>query len=117
MGVAYNTVIDQGADWYFDVTYQNPNGTPINLTGYTAACQLRSLPNSPSAVLTLTTQNGGITITAGTGLVALHATAIQTMAIDEGNYFYDVEIYSSANPSVVTRLVQGQITVSAEVTR
>lgn len=117
MGVAYNTVIDQGADWYFNVTYQNPNGTPINLTGYTAACQLRSLPNSPSAVLTLTTQNGGIAITAGTGVVALHATAIQTMAIDEGNYFYDVEIYSPANPSVVTRLVQGQITVSAEVTR
>jgi hypothetical protein len=117
MGVAYNTVIDQGADWYFNVTYQNPNGTPINLTGYTAACQLRSLPNSPSAVLTLTTQNGGITITPLTGVVALRATAAQTMAIDEGNYVYDLEIYSSANPSVVTRLVQGQITVSAEVTR
>ncbi len=117
MGVAYNTVIDQGADWYFNVTYQNPNGTPINLTGYTAACQLRSLPNSPSAVITLTTQNGGITITPLTGVVALHATATQTMAIDEGNYVYDVEIYSPANPSVVTRLVQGQITVSAEVTR
>jgi hypothetical protein len=117
MGVAYNTVIDQGADWYFNVTYQNPNGTAINLTNYTAACQLRSLPNSPSAVLTLTTQNGGITITALSGIVALHATATQTMAIDEGNYFYDVEIYSPANPSVVTRLVQGQITVSAEVTR
>jgi hypothetical protein len=117
MGVAYNTVIDQGADWYFNVTYQNPDGTPINLTGYTAACQLRSLPSSASAVLTLTTQNGGITITAGTGLVALRATAAQTMAIDEGNYVYDVEIYSPANPAVVTRLVQGQITVSAEVTR
>jgi hypothetical protein len=117
MGVAYNTVIDQGADWYFTITYENPNGTPINLTNFTAASQLRSLPNSPSAVLTLTTQNGGITITPLTGVVALHATAVQTMAIDEGNYYYDVEIYSPANPSVVTRLVQGQITVSAEVTR
>jgi hypothetical protein len=117
MGVAYNTVIDQGADWFFNVTYQNPNGTPINLTGYTAASQLRSLPNSPTAVLTLTTQNGGITITPLTGVVALKATAAQTMAIDEGNYVYDVEIYSPANPSVVTRLVQGQIIVSAEVTR
>ena len=117
MGVAYNTVIDQGADWFFTITYENPNGTPINLTGFTAASQLRSLPNSPSAVITLTTQNGGITITPLTGVVALHATASQTMAIDEGNYYYDVEIYSSTNPSVVTRLVQGQITVSAEVTR
>lgn len=117
MGVAYNTVIDQGADWYFTITYENPNGTPINLTGYTAASQLRSLPNSPSAVLTLTTENGGITITPLTGTVALHATADQTEAIDEGNYYYDVEVYSPANPAVVTRLVQGQITVSAEVTR
>lgn len=117
MGVAYNTVIDQGADWFFTVTYENPDGTPINLTGSTAACQLRSLPNSPSAVLTLTTENGGITITPLTGTVALHATANQTMAIDEGNYFYDVELYSGNIPSVTTRLVQGQIVVSAEVTR
>lgn len=41
MGVAYNTVIDQGADWYFTITYENPDGTPINLTNYTAASQLR----------------------------------------------------------------------------
>jgi hypothetical protein len=117
MGVAYNTIINQGADWFFTITYENPDGSPINLTGYTAASQLRSLPNSPSAVLTLTTENDGITITAGTGVVALHATAEQTGAIDEGDYVYDVEIYSPANPPVVTRLVQGQITVSAEVTR
>jgi hypothetical protein len=117
MGVAYNTIIDQGADWYFTITYENPDGTPINLTGYTAASQLRSLPNSPTAVLTLTTENSGIAITAVTGEVALHATADQTEVIDEGNYFYDVEIYSPANPPVVTRLVQGQIIVSAEVTR
>ena len=117
MAGLYNVTIDQGADWFLDVTYENPNGTPVNLQNYTAALQLRSLPSSASAALTLTTANGGITITAGTGLVALRATAAQTMAIDEGNYVYDVEIYSPANPAVVTRLVQGQITVSAEVTR
>ena len=117
MGDSYNTIINQGADWFFNITYENPNGTPINLTGFTAASQLRSLPSSAQAALTLTTENGGIEITALTGEVALHATAEQTGAIDEGDYFYDVEIYSPANPSVVTRLVQGQITVSAEVTR
>jgi hypothetical protein len=117
MAVAYNTVIDQGADWYFTITYENPNGTPINITGYTAACQLRSLPNSPTAVLTLTTENNGIEITGNTGTVALHATADQTEAIDEGTYFYDVEIYSWNEPAIITRLVQGQIVVSAEVTR
>jgi hypothetical protein len=117
MAVAYNTVIDQGADWYFTITYEDPEGTPINITNYTSACQLRSLPNSPSAVLTLTTENGGIEITGATGTVALHATADETEVIDEGTYFYDVEIYSYAVPPVITRLVQGQIVVSAEVTR
>ena len=118
MAVTYNTTIDQGSDWYFTVTYANPNGTPINITNYTAAMQLRATPQSVNPVLTLTTQNGGITITGNTGTVALHATAAQTMDIVEGSYAYDVEIYSPASPTVVTtRLVQGQILVSAEVTR
>lgn len=117
MAVAYNVEIDQGADWFYDVTYEQPAGTPVNITGYTAALQLRSLPESPSAVLTLTTENGGITITGASGLVAVHATAVQTRAIDEGTYVYDLEISSYANPPVVTRLVQGQAIVSAEVTR
>ncbi len=117
MAVSYNTVIDQGATWYLTVTYQNPNGTAINITGYTAALQLRSLPSDATAVLTLTTANGGITITGATGTVAITASATQTQAIDEGNYYYDLEISSPTSPSVITRLVQGQIVVSPEVTR
>lgn len=115
MAVLYNVVIDQGADWFLDVTYDNPNGTPINLTGYTAALQIRSLPSDPTAVLSLTT-GSGITITAVTGLVAIHATAAQTRAIDEGVYYYDLEI-TAPGTGVVTRLIQGQADVSAEVTR
>jgi hypothetical protein len=117
MAVAYNLVIDQGADWYLTVTYENPNGTPINITGYTAALQLRSLPSSPTAVLSLST-GAGITITGNTGVVSIHATATQTRVIDEGTYYYDLEITSPATPTAVTtRLVQGQAIVSAEVTR
>lgn len=118
MAVVYNTTIDQGSDWFFTVTYANPNGTPIDITNYTAAMQVRSTPQSPTAVLTLTTENGGITIDGTQGVVNLHATDTQTMAIDEGGYVYDIEIYSPAQPSVVTtRLVQGQVLISAEVTR
>jgi len=117
MAVVYNVEIDQGADWYLDVNYDQPNGSPVNLTSYTAALQLRSLPEDTTAVLTLTTANGGITITGATGLVAIHATATQTRAIDDGTYYYDLEITSGASPAVVTRLIQGQAVVSAEVTR
>jgi hypothetical protein len=117
MAVVYNVEIDQGADWFLNVEYENPNGSPVVLTSYTGALQLRSLPSDSTAVLTLTTSNGGITITGATGLVAIHATATQTRAIDEGTYYYDLEITSPANPSVTTRLVQGQAVVSPEVTR
>jgi hypothetical protein len=114
VAVSYNVTIDQGADWYLDVTYDNPNGTPVNLTSYTAALQLRSLPESATAVLSLST-GSGITITGASGLVAIRATATQTRAIDEGTYFYDLEITSLQ--SVVTRLIQGQAVVTPEVTR
>jgi hypothetical protein len=87
---------------------------PMNLTGYTAKLQVRSLPSDPDAVLTLTTENGGITITPLTGFVAVTATATQTGAIDEGTYVYDIEL---VNGSIVTRLAQGQVIVSPEVTR
>ena len=116
MAVVYNVEIDQGANWFLNVEYDNPNGTPVVLTSYTAALQLRSLPSDPTAVLTLTTANGGIVITGATGVIAIQATATQTRAIDEGTYYYDLEITDTFT-GVVTRLVQGQVVVSPEVTR
>jgi hypothetical protein len=89
---------------------------PVDLSGCTAALQLRSLPNDATAALTLTTANGGITITALTGNIAVSATATQTRAIDEGYYYYDLEVTATAT-GVVTRIAQGQILVSAEITR
>ena len=87
---------------------------PVNITGYSAALHLRSLPSGPTAVLSLTNPTG-ITITGASGTIAVHATAAQTRAIDEGPYYYDLEITS--DQGVVTRVAQGQVVVSAEVTR
>lgn len=110
-----NLLIDQGADWFVNFTYQDSTGVAINLTGYTAAMQLRSEPTDLTAALSLSSPSSGITITGATGLVAIHATATQTGNIGAGVYYYDLEITSPT--SVVTRLVQGQVTVSAQVTR
>ena len=90
---------------------------PVNITGDSAELQLRSLPNDPTAVLTLTTvNNGGITITGLTGEIAVHATADQTRVINEGYYYYDLELTQNIS-GIVTRIAQGQILVSAEITR
>jgi len=109
-----NLTIDQGADWYINFTYQDSTGTPINLTGFTAALQLRSNVSDATAALSLAT-GSGITITGSTGLVAVHATATQTGNIVAGYYYYDLEITSPAN--VVTRLIEGRIQVVPQVTR
>lgn len=87
---------------------------PVDITGYDAELQLRSYPASSNAVLTLSTTLGGITITGATGNIAIHATALQTSAINEGPYDYDLEIYQGSS---VTRVIQGQAIVSAQVTR
>lgn len=110
----YNFTMDQGSNWNLNVLYKDSNGAAINLTGYTAAMQLRQNYNSDDAVLTLTTSNGGIVITGNLGKLVLSATATQTGALDAGYYVYDLEI---ASGGVVTRLFQGQITVAGEVTR
>lgn len=110
----YNFKMDQGSNWDLNVVYEDANGNPINLTGYTAAMQLRQNYNSETADLTLTSSNGGITITPLLGKLVLHATAIQTGLLSEGYYVYDLEI---ASGGVVTRIIQGQVTVNGEVTR
>lgn len=114
MAQAYNSTIDQGSDWYLNLEYKDQDGVAIDLTGYTAALQLRTTAAATTTVLSLTT-GSGITITGATGTIQVHATAAQTMAIPAGIYFYDLEITSSGG--IVTRLIQGTQTVSAEVTR
>lgn len=113
--VTYNTEIEQGADWFVNFQYMNPDGvTPINVTNYTAALQIRTSPLAKTTVLSLT-NGAGITITGATGLFEIHATAAQTTQITNGTYAYDMEITSPAG--IVTRLVEGTIRVSPQVTR
>jgi len=109
----YNFTLDQGSTWTLQIIYNDPSGTPINLTGYTAEMQIRRKFDSDTAVLTLSTSNGGITITGPTGTLDLVATDEQA-DIDPGLYVYDLELSTGG---VRTRLIQGTVTVSGEVTR
>jgi hypothetical protein len=112
----YNIIIDQGANWFINFLYKDTGGVAVNLTGYTAALQIRQTYASTTTLLSLTSSPAaGITITAGTGTIAITATAAQTGAIAAGTYVYDCEITDGTG--VVTRIVQGQIQVSPEVTR
>ena len=110
----YKISIDQGATYSLALTYKDSAGAAINLTGYTAAMQIRSSYDSTSTIVSLTS-SAGIVITAATGLLTVNITSTQTTALTPGTYVYDLEITSASN--VVTRLIQGSVIVSAEVTR
>jgi hypothetical protein len=109
----YNFTLDQGSTWTLQIIYKDSNGNPINLTNYTAEMQVRRKFDSENSVLTLSTSNGGITITGATGTLDLIATDEQA-DIDPGLYVYDLELNTGG---VRTRLIQGTVTVSGEVTR
>jgi len=108
----YNFTLDQGSVFYINLQYEDPDGNPINLTGNTARMQLRRQYSTP-AVLTLTTGGGGIVITGATGNIAIEITDEQTETLEGGFYLYDLELN---NGGVISRLIQGTITVSPQVT-
>lgn len=112
----WNTIMDQGSTWLLQVVYQDPNGDPIDLTGFSGEMQLRSQAQDAQPALTLSTANGDITIDGPNGVINVAATSAQTEAVDEGPYYYDLEVRDIASDEV-SRIIQGQIVVSAEVTR
>ena len=106
--------IEQGATFNLLLTWKI-NTVLVNLTGYTARLAARVDVEDTEVILSLTTSNGGITLGGAAGTISLDQTATQTTALFAGTYIYDLELVSGGG--TVTRLVQGELNISAEVTR
>jgi hypothetical protein len=111
----YNITCQQGATLQRQLTWTNPAKTPYNLTGYTARMQVRANTASSTVVIELTTENSRITLGGTAGTVSLLIPAANTASLTAGQYVYDLELVSGGG--VVTRLVEGNFKVSAEVTK
>jgi len=111
MAVYSNIVIDQGADYSASIDVTDSDGDTIDLSGYTAAGQIRKTYSSSTAV------NFTVSIaspaTAGTLNIGLSNT--QTNAMKAGRYVYDVEITNSGG--VKTRVLEGQVEITPGVTQ
>lgn len=106
--------IEQGATFNLLLTWKI-DGTNVNLTNYTARLAARVDVEDTEVILSLTTSNGGITLGGAAGTISLDQTAVQTTLLPAGTYVYDLELI--AGSGTVTRLVQGELLISAEVTR
>ena len=106
--------IEQGATFNLLLTWKI-NTVPVNLTNWTARLQARIDVEDTEVILSLTTSNGGITLGGSAGTISLDQTATQTALLPAGTYVYDLELISGVG--AVTRLVQGELLISPEVTR
>lgn len=116
----WNPSIYAGQDWEHILTVTV--GTAVqDFTGYTARMMARTDYTASTATLSLTTGGSGITLGGTAGTITLGQTAAQTASLGsalanaQAQLVYDLEVVSSG--TVVTRLLQGVITVYPEVTR
>lgn len=113
---ALDLTMYQGANFDYNLIWQT-NGTPVNLTGFTARMQVRESVDSTAVVLALAS-GSGITLGGTAGSVALSASAATTAGVASPantQYVYDLELVSGSG--YVTRLVEGCFFVDPEVTR
>jgi hypothetical protein len=114
----YDIYIEQGATFQRVITWKDSSGNAINLTGYIARMQFRPQITSETILFTATTENGKIVLGGAAGTVTITITATETAAFDFCSAAYDLELQSSAlSGAVVTRLLEGCVNVSKEVTR
>ena len=108
----YNITAYQGATFKLNMTYKIDN-TAVNLTGYTAAMQVRETPSAPEAIISITSGTG-ITLGGTAGTVEINIPASTMGSANAGNYQYDLELNSGGE---IVRLLQGKFQIVAEVTR
>jgi hypothetical protein len=109
MAIKANLVIDQGTDYSTVIYVTDENGDIVVLTGYTGAAQMRKHYTSVAQTAFI------VDIAPLSGTVTLTMNAATTNAISSGRYVYDCELRTSAN--VVSRLLEGIVTVTPQVTR
>lgn len=103
--------VDQGTTFESNLDLVNDDGSVINVTNYVFSGQIRK-----SYYSTSTTANLVLNIVdAANGNVNIYLSAATTANIKAGRYVYDVKMKDTTN--TVTRIVEGIITVTPQVTK
>ena len=111
MATITNLYVDQGSEYKSIMTLTAANGTPLNLTGYTVASQMRkSYFSSFAHNFTCTV------IDAAAGKIQLSLSTESSSAIKGGRWLYDVEI-TNTTTSEKKRVVEGVVIVSPQITQ
>jgi hypothetical protein len=107
----HNLIVNQGSDFAMELKLSE-NGDVRNLTGYFARSQIRAkkTDSSISAEFTCNVH------TPLEGRLSMGLPNSVTKTLSPGIYHYDLELYTNED-AIVVRLLEGTVTVTAEVTR
>ena len=110
MAAYHNLVIDQGSDFDLKLTLKQNNVNLTSLTGYSIRSQIRQTKTATTVTASFT----GTVVNDAQGIFLISLPAATSTAITAGEYYYDVELYKGA---LITRILEGKIRVTQEVTR
>ena len=112
MSANFNLVCEQATTFNFQFQITN-NGTPWNLTNYLAEMTVRPFVGSTTTTIAATTTNGLIVLDPLNGRATVTIPAATTATFKPNRYVYDF-VFDSG--TVVTRVLEGQFTVTGAVT-
>lgn len=108
MATKLNLIIDQGTTYSTSFQVNGDDGNPLDLSSYTINSYIRKTYTSSSYVAFSTSANNS-------GYVTLSLSSNSSSNLVAGRYVYDVEAVSSSNTT--SRLIEGIVTVTPQVTR
>ena len=122
----YNFTIEQGTTVDFELQYTDVNDSPINLAGYSGRMQIKSgfANDRPTTYASLSSSRypdgTGLNFSGSSGTkpvasgsIGIYISAVSSSAFTFPKAKYDLELVSG---STVTRILEGTITLSKEVT-
>jgi hypothetical protein len=107
-----NFKVVQGDTFTLEVTYKDPNGSAIDLTGYTAKMDVRDKPGGKILCASANELNNGIVIDDLNGKIIIKFSSSQTKKFTVPNAAYQLQIDN--NQEKIT-LMQGYLQVATAV--
>ncbi len=120
----YSFIIEQGATTNIQITWQDESGS-VDLSGYGARMQMRPSATSETVYLSLSsslqTDGTGLNMSGSdgetavqSGSIGIYISAATSSLLNFDTAHYDLEMVSG---NEVTRLLEGQVKLSKNVTR
>ena len=123
----YSFTIEQGATLDFELAYKDSDNNPVDLTGYQGRMQLRPSAGSDIKYITLSSSldadGTGLNFSGSDGLnpptsgtIGVFISANSSSQLNFGEAVYDLELATGSQFPIVTRLLEGQVRLSLNVT-